>query len=105
MTEMANNIEINGFVNAKSFARVEPIRFENLRQAAEMPKSRSGFAGMVLFAIMFLLAGLLGVVAKGSTGPIESYAGSAESLMGFLFLAMGAAAVICFGMAVRWLRS
>jgi hypothetical protein len=102
---MANNLDTNEFGNAKNFARVEPIRFENVRQAAELPKSRSGFAGMVLFAIMFLLAGLLGVVAKGSTGSLESYTGSAQSLMGFLFLAMGAAAVVCFGMAVRWLRS
>ena len=105
MTEMANHIEINSFVNNKSFARVKPIRFENVRQAAEMPKSRGGFAGMILFAVMFLLAGLLGIVAKGATGPFESYTGSAETLMSVLFVAIGAAAVICFGMAVRWLRS
>ena len=98
-------MDINGIGTAKSFAGVEPTRFENLRQAAEFPRSRGGLSGMVLFAVMILLAGLLGAVAKGAAGPLESYAGSAESLMGFLFLAMGLAAVICFGMAVRWLRS
>lgn len=102
---MANHIEINSFGNNKSFARVEPIRFENVRQAAEMRESRGGFAGMILFAVMFLLAGLLGVVAKGATGPFEAYTGSAEVLMSVLFVAEGAAAVICFVMAVRWLRS
>lgn len=84
---------------------VEPARFENVRQATELPKSRGGFAGMVVIAVMFLLAGLLGAVAKGAIGPIESHTGSAESLMGFIFLALGVAAVICFAMAVRWLRS
>ena len=105
MTETANHMEINRFANNKSFARVEPIQFKNLRQAAEMPKSRGGFAGMILFAVMFLMAGLLGVVAKGSSGPFESYTGSAETLMSLLFVAEGAAAVICFVLIVRWLRS
>ena len=105
MTETANHIEMNSFANNKSFARVEPIRFENVRQAAELPKSRSGFAGMILFAVMILLAGLLGVVAKGATGPFESFTGSTETLMSVLFIAEGAAAVICFVLTVRWLRS
>lgn len=105
MAEAAKQMEINGFANNKSFAQAEPIRFENLRRAAEMPKSRSGFAAMILFAVMVILAGFLGSVAKGAAAPFESYTGSAEALVGVLFVAEGAAAVICFVLAVRWLRS
>lgn len=67
-------------------------------------RDRSRFSGFVVLAALLLYSGITCAVARGA-GLAQSYGISQESLLVAAWLMQGAIALLCFLLAVRWLRS
>ena len=104
MTGVAEGIEAGSYAAARgSITRYAPFN-NGIEDSAVSPRrSRSG-AVAVLVALL-LLSGVTVAVAKGSASAVESYGGSPEGLLSIAWVVQGAIALLCFLLAVRWLRS
>jgi hypothetical protein len=100
MREVSNQIDVRRFET-----RSEAIDLSDYHKQRKHSQGRTILNGLFIFVILSLLGGLLGAVATGKAGMVERYIGSTEGLMTVIFLAQGAAAIICFALVVRWLRS
>lgn len=68
-------------------------------------RSRSRLDGLCFLASFLLFSGITVAVARGHARLAESYGMSPESLLVAAWIIQGAAALFCFVLAVRWLRS
>ena len=68
-------------------------------------RGRSRFGGFWVVAALLLFSGVTVTVARGYSGLAESYHVSRETMLGVAWLVQGATALVCFLLAVRWLRS
>ena len=103
MTGVAERIEIT----YGESQREQPSEWAPYRGAAQdgegLNRSRSrGLGGLAAF---LLLCGVTVAVARGQAGLAESYQISPQSLLVVAWMVQGAAALLCFMLAVRWLRS
>jgi hypothetical protein len=68
-------------------------------------RGRSRLSGLGVLASFLLFSGITVAVARGQARLAESYGMSPESLLVAAWVIQGAAALFCFVLAVRWLRS
>ena len=68
-------------------------------------RDRSRFSGFNALGALLLFSGITVAVARGYAGLAENYGISPESLLVAAWMIQGAAALFCFVLAVRWLRS
>ena len=104
MSEFSRQIEI-GRYSARGEQRTPewaPYRIA-VREVESHNGSRMG--GLSVLAAFLLFSGITVAVARGSAGLAENYQMSPEALLGVAWLVQGAAALLCFLLAVRWLRS
>lgn len=66
---------------------------------------RSRLSGFGVLAALFLFSGVTVAASRGHAGLAQSYGISEESLLVVAWMIQGATALICFVLAVRWLRS
>ncbi len=103
MAGIAERIEISTYTarerEGSEWAPYRPLTSEDEGQA------RSRFSGLGVLAGFLLFTAVTVAVARGHADLAESYRISPETLLGFAWLVQGAAALFCFAMAVRWLRS
>jgi len=97
-----------GLAESRTFAQERERRSEwapyrtALRQEADQNQHR--LSGFSVLAALFLFSGIT-VVARMNVSLAESYGISQSSLLVAAWLMQGAAALFCFALAVRWLRS
>ena len=101
MTGLAERIEITTYAGTE---RLEWAPYRAAKQEAES-RVRSRFSGFGVLAAFLLFSGITVAVARGNAGLAESYNISPETLLGVAWLVQGAAALVCFLLTVRWLRS
>jgi hypothetical protein len=103
MTGLAESIN-SGYAARGSNTRYAPFNrgTEDSVDSAQV-KSRSG--ALAVLVTLLLLSGVTVAVAMGSPSVAESYGGSEEGLLSIAWAVQGAIALICFVLAVRWLRS
>ena len=104
MTGIAERIEITTQVGNERERRSEWAPYRSPEEEAES-RGRSRFGGLVVLAAFLLFSGVTIAVARGNGGLAESYEISPEALLGVAWLIQGATALLCFVLAVRWLRS
>jgi hypothetical protein len=68
-------------------------------------QSERRFSGLSVLAALFLFSSITVAVPRMNAGLAESYGISQSSLLVAAWLIQGAAALFCFALAVRWLRS
>ena len=104
MTGLAERIEITTYPG-KEGRRIS--EWAPYRAAAQEDESRvrSRFSGFGVLAAFLLFSGITVAVARGHAGLAESYGIAPESLLVAAWMIQGAAALFCFVLAVRWLRS
>jgi len=68
-------------------------------------RHRSRFSGVGVIAAFLFFSAVTVAVARGQSGLAESFGISEESLHVAAWMVQGAAALFCFALAVRWLRS
>ena len=104
MTGLAERIEITTYAGKE---RERVSEWAPYRVAAQQDESRarSSFSGFGVLAAFLLFSGITVAVARGHAGLAESYGISQESLLVVAWMVQGAAALLCFVLAVRWLRS
>jgi hypothetical protein len=103
MTGLAERIEIT-YVGKERERRSEWAPYRAAAQEDER-RLRSRFSGFGVLAAFLLFSGITVGVARGHAGLAESYGVSPESLLVVAWMIQGAAALFCFVLAVRWLRS
>jgi hypothetical protein len=104
MTGLAERIEITPFAGKELERRSEWAPYRAAAQEDES-RVRGRFSGFGVLAAFLLLSGVTVAVARGHAGLAESYEISPESLLVVAWMVQGAAALFCFVLAVRWLRS
>jgi len=102
MTGVAQGIDIRYSANDRE-RRSEWAPHRHRTQQTEIQDGRrlSGFWVVAAFLIFSVTV----AVARGYSGLAESYQVSPETLLGFAWLVQGATALVCFLLAIRWLRS
>ena len=104
MTGLAERIEITPFAGKELERRSEWAPYRAAAQEDES-RVRSRFSGFGVLAAFLLFSGITVGIARGHAGLAESYGISQESLLVVAWMVQGAAALFCFVLAVRWLRS
>jgi len=104
MAEFARQIEIGRY---SAHAQQRTPEWAPYRAAVRDVESHDGsrIGGLSVLAAFLLFSGITVAVARGSAGLAENYQMSPEALLGIAWLVQGAAALLCFVLAVRWLRS
>jgi|SRR6185503_6762418 hypothetical protein len=98
-----------GLAESRTFAQERDRRSEwapyrtALRQDADQTQHR--LSGLSVLAALFLFSGITVAVARMNASLAERYGVSQSSLLVAAWLIQGAAALFCFALAVRWLRS
>jgi hypothetical protein len=103
MTGIAERIEISPY-SKESERRPDWAPYRGAVTEDES-RRRSRLRGVSVLASFLLFSGITVVVARGHASLAESYGMSPESLLVAAWLIQGAAALFCFALAVRWLRS
>lgn len=103
MTGLAERIEITTYAGTDD-RRLDWAPYRAVTQQDES-RVRGRFSGIGVLAAFLLFSGITAAVARGTGAIAESYKISPESLLGVAWLIQGAAALLCFVLAVRWLRS
>ena len=103
MTGLAERIETRPF-SKELERRSEWAPYRAATQDDER-RVRSRFSGFGVLAAFLLFSGITVAIARGHAGLAESYGISPESLLVAAWMIQGAAALFCFVLAVRWLRS
>ena len=102
MTVLAKRIEVRSFAHeGERLAEWAPYR---TAIHEDEHRARSWFSGFVVLAALLLYSGITAAVARGA-GLAQSYGISHESLLVAAWLMQGAIALLCYLLAVRWLRS
>ncbi len=104
MTGLAERIEITPFAGKETERRSEWAPYRASAQVDER-RVRSRFSGFGVLAAFLLFGAITVAIARGNAGLAESYGISPESLLVGAWMIQGAAALFCFVLAVRWLRS
>lgn len=104
MTGIAERIEITTQVGQERERRSEWAPYRPPTEEGET-HGRRRFGGLGVLAAFLLFSGVTVAVARGNAGLAESYEVSPEALLGVAWLVQGATALLCFVLAVRWLRS
>jgi putative copper export protein len=104
MTGLAEPIEITTYTGKERERRLEWAPYRAAKQE-DQSRVRSRFSGLGVIAAFLLFSGITVAVARGNAGLAESYDISPESLLGASWMVQGAAALVCFVLAIRWLRS
>jgi hypothetical protein len=104
MTGLSERIEISTYAGKEQARRLDWAPYR-AAQEDEMQVRNRRFSGIGVLAAFLLFSGISVAVARGNAGIAESYQISPESLLGVAWLVQGAAALFCFVLAVRWLRS
>ena len=101
MTGLAERIEITTYAGKERsvWAPYRPTTPEDKTPV------RSRFRGLGALAAFLLFTGVTVAVARGHAGLAERYQISQEALLGAAWVVQGAVALLCFVLAVRWLRS
>ena len=104
MSEFARPIEIGRY---SAHGQQRTPEWAPYRTAVREVESHNGsrMGGLSVLAAFLLFSGITVAVARGSAGLAENYQMSPEALLGVAWLVQGAAALLCFLLAVRWLRS
>jgi hypothetical protein len=104
MREVGQRFEITGYA-----ADEEPrcSEWAPYRTAVRDDESRNGhrMGGLSVLGALLLFSGITFAVARGNVGLAESYQMSPEALLGIAWLVQGGAALLCFVLAIRWLRN
>ena len=103
MTGVAQGIDIRHSANE----RERRSEWAPHRQRAQQTEIRDGgrLNGFWVVAAFLLFSGVTVAAARGYSGMAESYQVSPETLLGLAWLVQGATALVCFLLAIRWLRS
>jgi len=103
MSEFARQIEIR----RHSSHGQRTSEWAPYRSAVREGESRNGnrMGGFTVLGAFLLFSGITAAVTRGSSGLAVDYHMSPEALLGIAWLVQGAAALLCFVLAVRWLRS
>ena len=102
MIGLADQIEVTSFEDQQRRSEWAPYRGEIQQEEVRVRGRSLGFAALASF---LLFSGITVAVAKANTSLAESYQVSQASIMVAGWLTQGAAALSCFALAVRWLRS
>lgn len=102
MTGLAERVEITTYAVKERGSEWAPYRAAAQEDERRIRSRSSGFGVLAAF---FLFSGITVGVARGHAGLAESYGISPESLLVAAWMIQGAAALFCFALAVRWLRS
>ena len=103
MSEFARQLEIGSYSAQGQQRTSDWAPYRTAVREVESHGSRMG--GLSVLAAFLLFSGITVAVARGSAGLAENYQMSPEALLGIAWLVQGAAALLCFLLAVRWLRS
>lgn len=102
MAGLAERIEIGAYAVKERERVSEWAPYRAAPQEGES-RVRGRFRGFGMLAAFVLFSGV--AVAGGQAGLAERYGISPESLLVVAWMVQGAAALFCFALAVRWLRS
>ena len=104
MSEFARQVEIGCY---SGHGQQRTPEWAPYRTAVREVESHNGnrMGGLSVLAAVVLFSGITLAVARGSAGLAENYQMSPEALLGIAWMVQGAAALLCFVLAVRWLRS
>jgi len=104
MSEVAPRIEIK---RHSATAQQRGSEWAPYRTAVREDEFRRGsrMGGFSVLGAFLVFSGITVAVARGHAGLAESYRMSPEALLGIAWLVQGAAALLCFVLALRWLRS
>lgn len=102
MIGLADQIEVTSFEDRERRSEWAPYRVGSQQEEVRV---RSRSLGFVVLASFLLFSGITVAVARANTSLSESYGISQASIMVAGWLIQGAAALSCFALAVRWLRS
>jgi len=104
MREVGQRFEITGYAGD---VQQRCSEWAPYRTAVRKDESRNGnrMGGLSVLGALLLFSGITFAVARGSVGLAESYQMSPEALLGIAWLVQGAAAFLCFVLAIRWLRN
>lgn len=105
MTETASKVEPPTLAPVKSAPLAKPVRTYPVSQALQTGAAPTPFNAILLMIVLSLIGGVLAMLAGGGLDRWQSVAGSSESLISIVFLAQVAAAVRCFALLIRWMRS
>ena len=105
MTETASKVESPTLAPVKPAPLAKPARTYPASQALQTGAASTPFNAILLMIILSLIGGVLAMLAQGGMDRWQSVAGSSESLISIVFLAQVAAAVLCFALLIRWMRS
>jgi hypothetical protein len=99
---------MTGYVS--SYAAIQDkTRYAPFNRAAEesmeSAHTKSRIGAIALLVTLLLLSGITVAVGKGYADAVERYVGSPEGLLSIAWLVQGTIALLCFVLAVRWLRS
>ena len=104
MTGLAERIEHATYAGKSHDRRLDWAPYRVAIQQDESPV-RGRFSGIGALAAFLLFSAITAAVARGHAGLAERYEISPESLLVVAWMIQGAAALFCFVLAVRWLRS
>jgi len=104
MTGLAERVEITTYAGKDRERGSEWAPYRAVAREDER-RIRSRFSGFGVLASFFLFSGITVAVARGHAVLAESYGVPPESLLVAAWMIQGAAALLCFALAVRWLRS
>jgi len=104
MKELGQRFEIRAYA---SEVQQRCSQWAPYRTAVREDETRNGnrLGGVSVLGALLLFSGITFAVARESVGLAESYQISPAALLGIAWLLQGAAALLCFVLAVRWLRS
>lgn len=104
MTGLAERIEITNYAGKERERYSEWAPYRAATHEDER-RVRSRLSGFGVLAAFLLFSGITVAAARGHAALAESYGISPESLMVAAWMIQGGAALFCFVLAVRWLRS
>jgi hypothetical protein len=103
MTGLAERIEVSNYAAAdRERSEWAPFR---AAVSGEENRVRSRLSGFGVLAAFLLFSGVTVAAARGEAGIVERYGISEESLIVAAWMLQGVAALFCFVLTVRWLRS
>ena len=104
MTGLAERLEISNYAASQNEQSSEWAPFRAAAQGDER-RVRSRLSGFGVLAAFLVFSGVTVAVARGQAGIVERYGITEETLIVAAWMIQGAAALFCFLLAVRWLRS
>jgi hypothetical protein len=104
MTGIAQQIDATVYGVRQDNARYAPFN-RGIDESMESAHTKSRIGALAVLVTLLLLSGITVAVGKGYADAVETYVGSPEGLLSLAWVVQGAIALLCFVLAVRWLRS